>query len=144
MRRRDFVKAAVSSSILAAPRVAGADGAKVLKFRPLGDLAVLDPVWTPARPTRNHGYLVFDTLFGIDENFMPQPQMADGYLIEDDGKEILPKPHLMAVSVNRVPRITGHLPDQPIGRCRVFRPSGRQDGADSSTSAKGQSRPPAR
>jgi peptide/nickel transport system substrate-binding protein len=86
MRRRDFVKAAVSSSILAAPRIARADGAKVLKFRPLGDLAVLDPVWTPARPTRNHGYLVFDTLFGIDENFVAQPQMADGYVIEDDGK----------------------------------------------------------
>ena len=30
--------------------------------------------------------MVFDTLFGIDEHFIVQPRMADGYVIEDDGK----------------------------------------------------------
>jgi len=57
MRRRGFIAAATSSAILAAPRITRAESAKVLKFRPVGDLAVLDPVWSGARPTRNHGYL---------------------------------------------------------------------------------------
>jgi peptide/nickel transport system substrate-binding protein len=86
MRRRSFIGAATSSAILAAPGIAWAESAKVLKFRPVGDLAVLDPVWTGARPTRNHGYMVFDTLYGMDEGLAAQPQMAAGHVIEDDGK----------------------------------------------------------
>ena len=27
------------------------------------DLSILDPCWTTAHVTRNHGYLVYDTLF---------------------------------------------------------------------------------
>src|ERR1051326_5991554 len=83
MRRRQLLGTAAA---LTAPRVVSAQKATVLKFRPVGDLAVLDPVWTGARPTRNHAYLVFDTLYGIDEDYAVQPQMAAGHVIEDDGK----------------------------------------------------------
>jgi peptide/nickel transport system substrate-binding protein len=86
MRRRDLIGAATSSAILAAPGITRAESAKVLKFRPVGDLAVLDPVWSGARPTRNHGYLVYDTLYGMDEDLEVRPQMAAGHIIEDDGK----------------------------------------------------------
>src|ERR1700760_3278618 len=83
MRRRQLLGTPVA---LPLPAPAIAQKASVLKFRPVGDLAVLDPVWTGARPTRDHAYLVFDTLYGIDENFTVQPQMAAGHVIEDDGK----------------------------------------------------------
>jgi peptide/nickel transport system substrate-binding protein len=83
MRRRQLLGTAAA---LALPAPAIAQKASVLKFRPVGDLAVLDPVWTGARPTRDHAYLVFDTLYGIDEDFAVQPQMAAGHVVEDDGR----------------------------------------------------------
>jgi len=37
---------------------------------PDGDaVTVLDPVWSGNRFTHGHGYLVFDTLYGLDERF---------------------------------------------------------------------------
>ena len=53
---------------------------------PQADLAVLDPIWTTATVTRNHGYLVFDTLYGMDAQYRIQPQMVEGHTVEDDGK----------------------------------------------------------
>ncbi|WP_217268546.1 ABC transporter substrate-binding protein [Halomonas sp. PA5] len=47
-------------------------------------LRIIDPILTTAHITRNHGYMVFDTLLGMDEAFQPQPQMAD-WEISDDG-----------------------------------------------------------
>jgi peptide/nickel transport system substrate-binding protein len=71
---------------LLAPSVRAATPAQVLKFVPQADLAILDPVFTTAFVTRNHAALVFDTLYDVDENFRPQPQMVEGHSIEDDGK----------------------------------------------------------
>ena len=87
MRRRDILKtASVGALALAAPRLAlGADTA-TLRFVPQADLAVLDPVFTTAYVTRNHAFMVFDTLYGIDEAFNPQPQMLAGHTVENDGK----------------------------------------------------------
>jgi peptide/nickel transport system substrate-binding protein len=59
------------------------------RWAPLDDLdglVMLDPVSTTGRTTRNHGFLVFDTLYGLDERLNPQPQMALGHIIEDSGK----------------------------------------------------------
>ena len=67
IRRRDVIKLSVGSAVLAAPRIARAEKSRALRFVPTAPLTILDPVWTGARGTRNHGYLVFDTLFGIDE-----------------------------------------------------------------------------
>ncbi len=47
-------------------------------------LRVLDPVITTAHITRNHGYMIYDVLTAVDENFAPQPQMAS-WEISDDG-----------------------------------------------------------
>jgi peptide/nickel transport system substrate-binding protein len=48
------------------------------------DLRNLDPIATGGYITRNHGFMVYDTLFGFDENFVPQPQMVDTHEISDD------------------------------------------------------------
>jgi peptide/nickel transport system substrate-binding protein len=86
MRRRDILTLAAGASMLAAPRAVRGEKASALRFVPVAGVAILDPVWTAARPTRNHGYLVFDTLYGLDESLVAQPQMAAGHTIEDDGK----------------------------------------------------------
>jgi peptide/nickel transport system substrate-binding protein len=49
------------------------------------DLKILDPVWSTAYITRNHGYLVYDTLFGTDENHQIKPQMVERTTVSSDG-----------------------------------------------------------
>lgn len=84
MRRRHFLQAGSAGlGLLAAPAVAA--GTSVITFVPQVDLAILDPVFTRGSVTRNHGYLVFDTLYGVDDRFTAHPQMAQGHVVEDDG-----------------------------------------------------------
>jgi peptide/nickel transport system substrate-binding protein len=65
MHRRELLKAAGASlATLAAPRIGRAEKASKLVFVPTENLGVLDPVVTQIRSTRNHAYLVFDTLYG--------------------------------------------------------------------------------
>ncbi|MBX6369179.1 MAG: ABC transporter substrate-binding protein [Rhodospirillales bacterium] len=59
-------------------------GGKTLRFVPEADLRVLDPIWTTAYITRNHGYMVYDTLIAIDKDFKPQPQMVDKWEVSGD------------------------------------------------------------
>src|SRR6266568_6228910 len=47
------------------------------------DLRIIDPIFTTAYITRDHGYMVYDTLITTDSNFKIQPQMAD-WKISDD------------------------------------------------------------
>src|SRR6201993_1792624 len=47
------------------------------------DLRIIDPGFTTAYITRDHGYMVYDTLIATDSNFKVQPQMAD-WTISDD------------------------------------------------------------
>jgi peptide/nickel transport system substrate-binding protein len=68
------------------PYIASAQGKRVLKFIPQSDLAVLDPIWTQAYVTRNHGLMVFDTLYGMDSQFRISPQMLEGDRTEDGGR----------------------------------------------------------
>jgi peptide/nickel transport system substrate-binding protein len=65
--------------------IAPASAQSVLRVVPHADLQNLDPIWTTAYITRNHGYLIYDTLYAMDENFAPQPQMAQGHEVSDDG-----------------------------------------------------------
>jgi peptide/nickel transport system substrate-binding protein len=59
--------------------------APTLRFGAQADLKVLDPFWTTAYITRNHGYLVYDTLFGTDEALRIKPQMVDRVAVSKDG-----------------------------------------------------------
>jgi peptide/nickel transport system substrate-binding protein len=87
MNRRTVVQGlAAGAASLTAPGLAAAQSARTLRFIPNADLAILDPIWTFAYVTRNHACMVFDTLYGVDENFQPQPQMVAGHRIENDGK----------------------------------------------------------
>jgi peptide/nickel transport system substrate-binding protein len=77
---------ALSGAALAAPALAQGSAARTLKFIPQADLTVLDPIWTTAYVTRNHGLAVFDTLYGTDARYAAQPQMVAGHTVENDDK----------------------------------------------------------
>ncbi len=51
----------------------------VLRVVPHSNLAILDPIWTTAYMSRNHGYMIYDTLFGTDENAKIKPQMVESW-----------------------------------------------------------------
>jgi peptide/nickel transport system substrate-binding protein len=85
MRRRTLLGAAAAGSF-ATPRLARAQGSSVLRFVPQADLAVLDPIFTTAAVTTNHALMVFDTLYGLDAQYQPHPQMVAGHEVSDDNK----------------------------------------------------------
>jgi len=86
MTRREFAVTAGAASVAAVGFGARAKGAetKTLRFIAQSDLRVLDPIWTTAYITRNHGYMVFDTLFALDSKFKPHPQMVGDFSISPD------------------------------------------------------------
>ena len=83
MQRRTLL--AATAALLAAPSIARAS-TRTIRFVPYVDLSLLDPVVNSATPTRNHGFLVFDTLYGLADDYSPQPQMLDGHVVDDDNK----------------------------------------------------------
>ncbi len=85
MRRRTFL-ASTAAATLAAPRIGNAQAAKPLRFVPDADLAIVDPIVTTSYQTRDHGYMVFDTLYGQDNEYRIRPQMVEGHTVENDGK----------------------------------------------------------
>ncbi|RTL68380.1 MAG: ABC transporter substrate-binding protein [Hyphomicrobiales bacterium] len=58
---------------------------KTLRFVPHSDVKILDPIWTTAYITRNHGYMVYDTLFAMDAQNEIKPQMLETYEVSGDG-----------------------------------------------------------
>lgn len=77
--------AAVLACGLAAGQPAQAQ-AKTLRMVPHADLKTLDPLFNTAYITRNHGYMVFDTLFAQDSQGQPKPQMVESWTASPDGK----------------------------------------------------------
>ena len=87
LTRREFVAgaAAASAVTMAAPTAAQTPKkGGTLRYVPIGDLRVLDPIWTTAYITRDHGYMVYDTLFAQDEKLQIQPQMVDKWTVSRD------------------------------------------------------------
>ncbi len=83
MRRRPLLLSFAAA--LATPRLAAAQPLRTLRFVPQADPAILDPIVTTGLVTRNHAFLIFDTLYGVDEQFRPQPQMVEGHTTQPDG-----------------------------------------------------------
>jgi peptide/nickel transport system substrate-binding protein len=78
----------VLQTALAAPLILGtrarAASPNIIRAVPIGDLKVLDPIWTTAYITRNHAYMIWDTLFALDAQNRPQPQMVESTEISPD------------------------------------------------------------
>jgi peptide/nickel transport system substrate-binding protein len=74
--------AAVVAALLAF-HGAGAAEAKTVRAVMHSGLRITDPILTTAYISRDHGYMVYDTLLGMDEELHVKPQMAD-FAVTDD------------------------------------------------------------
>jgi len=90
MQRRTLIAGLATTSLatasLARPALVRAASASTLRFVPQIDLAFLDPHFSTANITRNHGQMVFDTLYGVDSTYVARPQMVLGHTTEQDGR----------------------------------------------------------
>jgi peptide/nickel transport system substrate-binding protein len=81
MKRRTLLAA---TPLLLARSASAQPKAKTLRVVMQSDLKILDPVWTTAYIVRNHGFLIYDQLFALDEKLKPQPQMVDTWKTSAD------------------------------------------------------------
>jgi peptide/nickel transport system substrate-binding protein len=86
MKRRTFLKASAATAIPASFAIAQPASARTLRFVPQANLSLLDPVFTTAQPTVNHGWAIYDLLFGVNARLEPKPQMAEGYTVSEDDR----------------------------------------------------------
>ncbi len=58
--------------------------AQTLKVVMHSDVKIVDPIWTTAYIVRNHGYMIYDTLFSMDEAGAIKPQMVETFTESPD------------------------------------------------------------
>ena len=85
LTRRTLMTTAAAAS-LKAPAIAQDRRAQTLRFVPSTSLVSLDPVFSTALVAVEHGYYVFDTLYGVDAQLRPRPQMAEGADVSANGR----------------------------------------------------------
>ena len=83
---RRAVLAGTAATVLSRPALSQGAGARVLKFIPHSNLAAVDPVATSGYIVRNYGFMVYDTLFGVDTQFRSKPQMVAAHETSADGR----------------------------------------------------------
>jgi len=64
---------------------AWAQGQKTITAVMQADVKIFDPIVNTADITARFALMVFDTLFSLDENLVPKPQMVDKYDVSQDG-----------------------------------------------------------
>ena len=85
--RRRFVQGTLATTALRrfrAERTRSPSRARTIRAVMQGDLRSLDPIWTTANITAYHGAMIYDTLFALDEQMRPQPQMVSKWGLSDD------------------------------------------------------------
>src|SRR5215207_4198852 len=90
MKRRTLLASAAAATAI--PRsfaIAQPARTRTLRFVPQANLTLLDPIFTTALVTINHGWAIYDTLFGANARQELKPQMAEGYTVSDDGRTYL-------------------------------------------------------
>jgi peptide/nickel transport system substrate-binding protein len=83
--RRAVLASVVACGVAGLGAAASAQSPTTLRVVMHSDLKTFDPIWSGAYIVRNHGYLIWDTLFSMDEKFQIKPQMVDKWAASDDG-----------------------------------------------------------
>jgi peptide/nickel transport system substrate-binding protein len=89
LKRREFLaglSAAVSAPAFHRSARAQNSASNVLRIIHSTNLASLDPIAMSSPGSKDYGYLTFDQLLAVDENYVARPQMAEGWSIEDGGR----------------------------------------------------------
>ena len=84
MRRSRMLTVFIVLAAVAMVAAAPAQAQTTLRVVMHSDLKILDPIWTTAYIVRNHGYMVYDTLFAMDVKGEIKPQMVDKYDVSAD------------------------------------------------------------
>ena len=84
-RKNKLIGALMAISFGLSSLASGAMAESVLRVVPHSGLKILDPIWTTAYISRNHGYMIYDTLFALDTSGKIQPQMVDDVSRSSDG-----------------------------------------------------------
>jgi peptide/nickel transport system substrate-binding protein len=84
--KRGVIGVVLAGTALLSLPALGQGDAKTLRVVPHSNLAILDPIWTTAYMSRNHGYMIYDTLFGTDEKAQIKPQMVDTWSVSPDNR----------------------------------------------------------
>ena len=85
LQRRTLITLALAAGTLL-PAAQALAQEKVLRVVPHSNLNILDPIWTTQYMARNHGYMVYDTLFGTDEKSQIRPQMVEKWSVSSDNR----------------------------------------------------------
>jgi peptide/nickel transport system substrate-binding protein len=91
MRRRSLLSTLAAPALLALPahtrtaRAQTAERAATLRVVPETLTTVLDPHFTTSFTARDFSYLVYDTLFAVNDRWEPQPQMVERWERSPDG-----------------------------------------------------------
>ena len=92
MDRRGLLKAGpglaalgLGAAGMSAPALSQGANARTLRFVPQANLANFDPIWGTQYVVRNAAALVWDTLYGVDEQIRPQRQMVESEEASADG-----------------------------------------------------------
>src|ERR1700694_3991784 len=91
MERRALLRAPAVAAVPRSFAIAQPANTRTLRFVPQANLTLLDPIFTTAQPTVNHGWAIYDLLFGVDGKLTAKPQMAEGYTLSEDGRTYLIK-----------------------------------------------------
>src|SRR5687768_12842664 len=76
--------AAISAGV--SPAASAAPDARTVNMISQGDLKILDPIQNPSYITRNHGYMIYDTLFSQNSKGEIKPQMVETFKVSADKK----------------------------------------------------------
>jgi hypothetical protein len=82
--RRSLLRAATAVPVLSLPKILRAQSQTTLRFIPVIDLTFLDPIYATAQVSRNHGFMVYDTLYGMNSALEVSPQMVSGHVVSND------------------------------------------------------------
>ncbi|WP_457659756.1 ABC transporter substrate-binding protein [Sinorhizobium medicae] len=84
--RRTLMKSgAAAGAMFALPSVLRAQTNQTVRMI-MGDIQIFDPVFTTSDYTLNHAMAIYDTLFAMDADLRPQPQMVGAWNVSEDKK----------------------------------------------------------
>jgi peptide/nickel transport system substrate-binding protein len=79
--RSSLLAGVAAAALLALP----AEAQTVLRYTPQAKLSVYDNTINQSSMTHQHAYMVYDTLYGVDKDERPQPQMVESHTLSADG-----------------------------------------------------------
>jgi len=85
--RRSLLRAAVAAPAFSLPGILRAQSQSTLRFIPVIDLTFVDPIYSTAQVSRNHGFMVYDTLYGMNSALEVSPQMVSGHVVSSDDRQ---------------------------------------------------------